>query len=253
MVGQGAVQDWVASHIQMARSVVTAGVHRDDRPAEGEFRGRHSQVTAVMGVSDLPGLVKPESKWQPIILVPTDALEIAEFISLARSVPEDGRISIHVAIDKNLSHCSQTVSSERLVDYARDSVSVMPISSGQPIFMRPPLRAGREGDMPADVGFVAWGATQGKVREALELCGKFGMKVAALFPKVLWPFPTQDIQDFEKTVRQLVVVEPNRLEHFTQLIQAHTSLQPSRIVPEIGESLNPLDIFLNEGFPGISS
>jgi len=253
MTGQESVQDWVASHVQIARSMVTDGIHRDDPAAGGEYRGRHRQVTAVMRVSDLPGLINPQSKYQPIILVPTDVLEIAEFISVARSAPEDGRIPIHVAIDKNLSHCSQTVSSERLADYARDSVSVMPVTSGQQVMVHPRLRAGREGDRPADVGFVAWGSTQGMVREGMELCRKFGMKVAALSPKVLWPFPTEEIQAFARTVGQLVVVEPNRLGHFTQLIQTHTSLNPSRIVPEVGESLNPLDIFLNEGFPGISS
>ncbi len=250
---QESIQDWVASHVQIAQSIVTDGIHCDDPTAGGEYRGWHGQVTAVMRVSDLPGLIYPQSKYQPIILVPTDVLEIAEFISVARSVPEDGRIPIHIAIDKNLSHYSQTVSSKRLADYARNSVSVMPVTSVPQVIVHPRLRAGREGDRPADVGFVAWGSTQGMVREGVELCRKFGMKVAALFPKVLWPFPTEEIQAFARTVGQLVVVEPNRLGHFTQLIQTQTSLQPSRIVPEVGESLNPLDIFLNEGFSGISS
>jgi len=253
MDGAESGQDWVASHVRIARSMVTVGVHRDGLPAGSKFRGRHSQVTVMMGVSDLTGLVKPESKCQPIILVPSDILEIAEFIAVARSICEDGKTSIHVAIDKNLSNCSQTVSSERLAEYVRDSLSLLFVTSSQQIISNPRLRARREGDMPADVGFVAWGSTQGVVREAVELCRKFGMKVGALFPKVLWPFPTADIQGFAKTVGQLVVVEPNRLGHFTHLIQTQTSLQPSRIAPAMGESLNPMDIFLNEGFPGHSS
>jgi len=250
MLGRESVQDWVASHIQIARSMVNAGVHRDGLPVEGEFRGRHSQVTVMMGVSDLTELVKPESKAQPIILVPTDVLEVAELISVASSVRENGGTSIHVAIDKNLSNCSQTVSSERLTDYARESLSVTPVTSSQQLLLHSHLRTRREGDLPADMGFVAWGATQGIVREAMEVCRKFGMKVGALFPKVLWPFPTEDIQAFAQTVGQLVVVEPNRLGHFTRLMQTQASLQPSQIIPKVGEALTPLDIFLNEGFPG---
>ncbi|PJA78238.1 MAG: hypothetical protein CO149_05130, partial [Nitrospirae bacterium CG_4_9_14_3_um_filter_51_5] len=112
------------------------------------------------------------------------------------------------------------------------------------------LRAQREGEMAADVGFVAWGSTQGAVREAIGLCRKFGMNVAALYPKVLWPIPADELKAFATTVKQLVVVEPNRMGNLTHLIQSATSLHPVQIVPEVGRQLDLMDIFLKEGFQG---
>jgi pyruvate/2-oxoacid:ferredoxin oxidoreductase alpha subunit len=102
--------------------------------------------------------------------------------------------------------------------------------------------------MAADVGFVAWGSTQGAVREAIGLCRKFGMNVAALYPKFLWPLPSEELKAFATTVKQLVVVEPNRMGNLIRLIHAATALRPLQIVPEVGQQLNLMDIFLKEGF-----
>jgi 2-oxoglutarate ferredoxin oxidoreductase subunit alpha len=97
---------------------------------------------------------------------------------------------------------------------------------------------------------VAWGSSQGVVREAVSLCRSFGLKVAALYPKLLWPVPAQDLSRFAETVKKLVVVEPNPSGYYTQLIQSHTHLRPSSILPDPEEELSPMDIFLREDLGG---
>jgi 2-oxoglutarate ferredoxin oxidoreductase subunit alpha len=108
-------------------------------------------------------------------------------------------------------------------------------------------RSDREGESGADVGFVAWGTAQGVVRETVALCQQFGLRVAALYPKTLWPVPTADLEDFGSALGSLVVVEPHRTGRYTGLVRTWTSLRCSTVWPEPGRALTPMDIFLREG------
>jgi hypothetical protein len=106
--------------------------------------------------------------------------------------------------------------------------------------------AERNSEPGAEIGYVAWGVAQGVVREALGLCRNFGLKVAALFPKVLWPVPCNDLYSFAQTVKRLVVVDPSRGGHYTRLVASSTSLRFSSIMPEPSQPLTPMDLFLRE-------
>lgn len=250
---QESADDWVMSHVRKAWQVVTSVRHPDDPFSATRFQGPWNHVTGVMGIPDPPLLATRPSTAQGIILLPADALDVFHLTSLAPFLGEEKTRSCQVVIDNGLTNCSQTVSLERIAGCIRERLAATRNPSLRQSLPRRELRATRQGESPADVGFVAWGSVQSVVREALGLCRKFGMNVAALYPKVLWPLPAAELEAFAATVKQLVVVEPNRAGHFAELIRTHTSLEPTQIFPEIGQAINPMDIFLKEGFPGYSA
>jgi hypothetical protein len=241
-------EDWMMSHARAAWQVVSPVRHPDDPSTASRLQGPHRHVTGVIGIPDPTILAAKTSNAQGVILVPADVLDVFRLTSLARFLRKD---TIQIAIDAGLFNCSQTVPSERFAECIREAFHANRNVLLQEGLLTQGLLAQREGEMPADVGFVAWGSTQGAVREAIGLCRKFGMNVAALYPKVLWPFPADDLEAFAATVKQLVVVEPNRMGNLTRLIQGATPLHPLQIFPEVGRQLNLMDIFLKEGFPDI--
>ena len=244
---QGAAEDWVMSHAQDAGQVVIPVRQPDDPPGVSRLQGPHRRVTGVLGVRDLGILAAKLSNAQGLVLVPADVLDVFRITSLARFLRKG---TIQIVIDPGLFNRSQTVPSECVAECIRETFHANRNASLREDVLTQGLRAQREGEMAADVGFVAWGSTQGAVREAIGLCRKFGMNVAALYPKVLWPIPADELKAFATTVKQLVVVEPNRMGNLTHLIQSATSLHPVQIVPEVGRQLDLMDIFLKEGFQG---
>lgn len=82
----------------------------------------------------------------------------------------------------------------------------------------------RIGDELADVGVVAWGSTQGDVKEAIGRVRDEGLKVAALFPKLVFPVPVKALKKFSKTVKKIMVPEINYQGQFADLIQAATNI-----------------------------
>jgi hypothetical protein len=244
---QGSGEDWVMSHARAAWQVVVPVRQPDDPSCVSRFQGPHRHVTGVLGFPDPTILAGKISNTEELILVPADVLDVFRLTSLVRFFRKG---TTQIVIDSGLFNRSQTVPSERVAACIRETCDVNRNASLRADVLTQGLCAQREGEVPADVGFVAWGSTQGAVREAIGLCRKFGMSVAALYPKVLWPLPTDELEAFATTVKQLVVVEPNRMGNLTRLIQGATSLHPLQIVPEVGRQLNPMDIFLKEGFQG---
>lgn len=247
---QGAGEDWVMSHARAAWQVVIPVRQPDDPSCVSRLQGLHRHVTGVLGIPDPTSLAGKKSKNQGLILVPADVLDVFRLTSLARFLTKAPHSVHQIVIDAGLFNRSQTVSSKQVAECIRETCEANRKASLRASVLTQGLRAQREGEMAADVGFVAWGSTQGALREAIGLCRKFGMNVAALYPKVLWPLPTDELKTFATTVKQLVVVEPNRMGNLTRLIQSATALRPLQIVPEVGQQLNLMDIFLKEGFQG---
>jgi hypothetical protein len=248
---QGSGEDWVMSHARASWQVVIPVRQPDDPSCVSRLQGPHRHVTGVLGIPDPTSLAGKTSKNQGLILVPADVLDVFRLTNLARFLRTAPNSVHQIVIDLGLFNRSQTVSSEHVAECIRETCEANRNASLQEGLLTQGLRAQREGEMPADVGFVAWGSTQGAIREAIGLCRKFGMNVAALYPKVLWPLPTDELEAFATTVKQLVVVEPNRMGNLTRLIQGATPLHPLQIFPEVGRQLNLMDIFLKEGFPDI--
>jgi hypothetical protein len=108
------------------------------------------------------------------------------------------------------------------------------------------MRAEREGEDDAEVGFIAWGATQGVVRDTLALCRNLGMSVAALYPKQMVPLPVAQLESFASTVKRVVVVESGQTRTHADYIERACLFRPSVVMPDKGTALTAMDLFMRE-------
>lgn len=103
-----------------------------------------------------------------------------------------------------------------------------------------------EGDSPAEVGFISWGATQTAVQEAMRFFRVIGFPAAALYPKVLWPPPDDAIKEFAQMVKKVVVVEGNKEGQFAQMVRVFASIKPIIMTPSNGRPITPADLMEKE-------
>jgi 2-oxoglutarate ferredoxin oxidoreductase subunit alpha len=77
----------------------------------------------------------------------------------------------------------------------------------------------RWGDPDAYIGILSWGSNQGAIREAMARAAREGIRIAALFPKLLTPMPDQDIREFLRGKRVVIVPELNYQGQFAKVIE----------------------------------
>ncbi|HSA07117.1 MAG TPA: 2-oxoacid:acceptor oxidoreductase subunit alpha [Candidatus Gastranaerophilales bacterium] len=80
------------------------------------------------------------------------------------------------------------------------------------------LAAKTYGDDDAKFGIISWGSTSGAVLEAIDLAEKQGYKIQALYPRIIYPFPTKWINDFLHNKEMLLIVERNYCGQFANTI-----------------------------------
>jgi 2-oxoglutarate ferredoxin oxidoreductase subunit alpha len=83
----------------------------------------------------------------------------------------------------------------------------------------------RWGDPDAYIGILSWGSNQGAIREAMARAAGQGIRVAALFPKLLTPVPDKEIREFLHGKRAIIVPELNLQGQFAKVIE-HRYNQP---------------------------
>lgn len=74
------------------------------------------------------------------------------------------------------------------------------------------------GNPNASVGLISWGSTCGAVLEAINTAEEKGYEVEVLYPRTLYPLPTEWIQDFIKNKELLIVIEANYNAQFKSTI-----------------------------------
>jgi 2-oxoglutarate ferredoxin oxidoreductase subunit alpha len=73
-----------------------------------------------------------------------------------------------------------------------------------------------------EVAVIGWGSGEGVIREAVEIANKQGLKVGALHPKILWPFPSEIINSYlAQGVKRVIVPELNFSGQFASLLKQH--------------------------------
>lgn len=87
-----------------------------------------------------------------------------------------------------------------------------------------PVEIDGEGD--ADVGIITWGSTIGVVREAVQRLRDQGKKVKGFYPKLIWPMPVAQYEEFAKSCKQILVPEVNYQGQLAHFIRAETSINP---------------------------
>lgn len=242
-----APDQWLVEHLSDAWKEV-ASLTDQGTPSPHAYRGPDGDVTALLGAADPTDVGGEDTGSRPVVLVAADLLDAVNLASAARRLGRKGSAPVWVVMDAALANRRQSVPADQLVTIVREAErngrAEQPVAAPS---AESSLQAARDGDAGADVGFVAWGTAQGVVREVVALCRRFGLNVAALYPKMVRPAPVPDLESFAATVKRVVVVEPTRSGRYTELVRSWTSVDCSTLMPEPGQALTPMDIFLREG------
>ena len=85
-----------------------------------------------------------------------------------------------------------------------------------------------EGDEKGDIGIISWGLTQCAVREAIKACADKGLKVRALYPKLIFPVPVNAIRRFASTVKKVLIPELNYQGQLAILVASYAGIDSIR-------------------------
>jgi 2-oxoglutarate ferredoxin oxidoreductase subunit alpha len=106
------------------------------------------------------------------------------------------------------------------------------------------------GDDDAAIAIMGWGSSLGPVQEAMARAQAAGYKVAALFPKVLYPMPDLQIRRFMRGRRAIIIPELNQLGQFARVVEhrySHELIRDSIEVVSLnkyqGLPFRPVEIF----------
>lgn len=238
---------WVARHAAPAGSMVSV-LQSERHPGVQVYRGPQGKVMALLGGDDSAIASCLDGCETPRVFVAADIPDVLRLVmvgqDLVRRKLSDG---VGVLIGDTVAVRHQSVEVSSLVGMIRE-----PGLAAQDATT--PLRSGsadatveRDGDAEAEVGFMAWGAAQGVVRDAVALCRSFGLRVAGFYPKCLVPFPHKDMESFAQSVGRVVLVESGQTQGYWDRLRATFSFEYLMVTPQPGQSLTPMDIFLREG------
>lgn len=79
----------------------------------------------------------------------------------------------------------------------------------------------RAGDPAAEIGIIAWGSTTGVAYEAMLEAKKHGVALDVIAPRMLWPIPTQQLDDFIASKRVIIIPEVNFSGQYANLLNTH--------------------------------
>ncbi len=100
----------------------------------------------------------------------------------------------------------------------------------------------------ASIGIISWGSTSGPVFEAIDMAKEKGIKVQALYPRTLYPLPTDWIKGFVKNKDIVIVIEANYNAQFkSTIVERCTNINKGTEVIEYlkydGTPFTPEEIF----------
>ncbi len=78
----------------------------------------------------------------------------------------------------------------------------------------------RYGDPKPEIGVIGWGSTAGPIREAVDLACKQGIKAGGLVPRMIYPSPNDDLRDFVKSCKKVIVVEGNMTGQYAAFLRS---------------------------------
>lgn len=238
---------WMAKHTEMAGAMVSI-LQSDSHPGVQAYRGLQGRVIALLRGDDSAIASCLTGFNASRVFVAGDIPDALRLLmaghDLIRSGLSDG---VGVLIEETVALRHQSVEIPSLVEMIRRRSVVIPdtVMSRQPDSFG--AMVDQDGDHKANVGYVAWGAAQGVVRDAVALCRSFGLNVAGFYPKVVVPFPQEELEAFARIVDRVVLVESSQMQGYEERLRAACSFQPVVVRPLLGQSLTPMDIFLREG------
>jgi hypothetical protein len=242
---------WTAKHLTIARSMVSV-LEGDIHPGVRAYRGPQRMVMALLPGDDSAIASCLNGFKTPHVFVAADIPDALRLLVAGHDLIHAGfSDGVVVLIEETIALRHQTVEVRSLLDTMRwglTSVSPSAIRSSQE---RSVLPAERDGDTEAEIGFVAWGAAQGVVRDAVALCRNFGLRVAGFYPKLIVPFQQEEMDSFVKTVGRVVLVESGQTRGYWNRLRMRFPLELAVLTPQPGQPLTPMDIFLREGLGAV--
>lgn len=238
---------WVARHLAMADKMVSV-LHSEHFPAVQAYRGPQGKVFALFRGDEAAVLSSLNGCSDPRVLVAADAVDAMRLLIVGQRLVEANRAGVvGVVVEEALTARLESVEDAALAA----AMSGKPWDAadgfeGDEEEMTVTMRGEREGEDDAEVGFIAWGASQGVVRDALMLYQNVGMSVAALYPKQIVPFPVAQLESFAGTVKRVVVVESGQMRTHSARIEGACGFRPSVVMPHKGTTLTPMDLFMRE-------
>lgn len=98
------------------------------------------------------------------------------------------------------------------------------------------------GDSSAEIGILTWGSTAGVAHEAMQMLARRGIKVDVLAPRMLWPLPTHQLDDFIASKKAIIVPECNYSGQFANLLNTHYRREFVRVNVYGGAPIRPSQI-----------
>jgi len=97
----------------------------------------------------------------------------------------------------------------------------------------------------ADIGVITWGLTASVTKEAIERLRSRGVKVNALYMKLLWPVRRDLVEDFAKRCERVAMPETNWSGQLADILKQETRIRPITFNIYRGEPMIPSEV---EGF-----
>ncbi|MBU6481390.1 MAG: hypothetical protein KGS09_12700 [Nitrospirae bacterium] len=238
---------WIARHLAMADKMVSV-LHSAQFPDVQAYRGPQGKVFALFRGDDVSILSSLTGCSDPRILVAADAVDALRLLVVGHRLIETHRAGVvGVVVEEALTARLESVGVGALAAaMSGKQVDAADGFEGAEEDGASAMWAEREGEDDAEVGFIAWGTTQGVVRDALTLCRNLGMSIAALYPKQMVPLPVAQLESFAATVKRVVVVESGQTRAHADRIEEACSFRPSVVMPDKGTALTPMDLFMRE-------
>lgn len=233
---------WVAQHLARAQSMVSV-MESDWHPGVQAYRGPQGTVMA-LSRADASAIGSCLNGFNAShVFVASDIADAMRLTILGQDLIRTGVSNgVGILIEEALAIRQQTVEIRSLVDMIHQRRSTDSVAGNGILAL-----CERDGESKADVGYVAWGAAQGVVRDAVALCRSFGLRVAGFYPNLVVPFQHETMESFVKTVDRVVLVESDPALGYWDRLRASFSFDYSLLTPPLGQSLTPMDIFLREG------
>ena len=100
---------------------------------------------------------------------------------------------------------------------------------------------GDEGDV--DLGIIAFGSTEGVIREATERAQADGLRIAHLHIRLLNPLPVAQINEFASRCRRVLVPELNFTGQFANWLRVNTDIKFATYHKDEGIPFLPNEIY----------
>lgn len=98
------------------------------------------------------------------------------------------------------------------------------------------------GSEDAEIGFITWGSTEGAMQEAVDLASQQGLETAHLHVLLMNPLPEEQIRQFLRGKKQIVVAELNYTGQFAQRLRAALNIQVESFTKCTGQPFTPYEL-----------